>query len=414
MSRALLAGLSGTLANQTLIDVLGNNIANANTVGFKGSRVTFEDAFYQTQRGGRAGAELGLGGLNPQQIGSGTNIAQVQTLHTQGSMQYSGAPLDAAIEGQGMFMLSEGDKTLYTRDGSFTLDNTMTLISGGTGMKVLGWGAVNGVVNTATATGPLSFPIGEVEPGTATGLVTMGGNLDAGLATGTVQSATESIYDALGEMHQVVLSYTKTAANTWQCSATVDGVAPGVGSTAMPVTLTFDPATGSLTAGSPIVINAVITSGASSPLNFDIALNQVTQLNQTGSNVLALSQDGTPSSTLSGVSLLEGGDIQGEYSDGHVQVLGRIAVASFPNYGGLVQVGNNTYQLGASSGAANVGSAGSGGRGQVRSRRLEMSNVDLTASFVEMMTAQRGFQASTRVISAANRLLDDVMQLNIS
>lgn len=409
MNRALLAGLSGTLANQTYIDVLGNNIANANTVGYHEGRVTFQDTFYDTLRGGRSGAGVGMGGLNPAQVGSGTSVGQIQTLHTQGAMSYSGSPLDAAIEGNGMFVLSNGSGGYsYSRDGSFVLDDTQTLVAGGSGMQVVGWMANGGTVTPTGEPQTLTFPIGEVSPGQATQKVEIGGNLDAGLPAGGTQTTTVSVYDSLGLSHQVTLSFTRSAtSNRWTCSATSEGVTANG-------TADFSGADGSVASGGTMAMSVPLTNGASTPLDFNLDFSQITQLNQTGSNVIAQSQDGTPSSTLSAISIVDGGNIQGQYSDGHVAVLGQIAVASFGNVGGLARVGNNMYQEGADSGQVSIGGANTGGRGEIRSRQLEMSNVDLTRSFVEIMTAQRGFQASTRVISAANRMLDDVMQLNIS
>jgi len=346
--------------------------------------------------------------MDPAQVGSGVSVGQVQTLHTQGSLRYTGSPLDTAIEGSGMFVLKDGDRSLYTRDGSFTLDDTHTLVAGGSGLKVMGWLAQNGAVNAASSPTALVFPLGQVQAGVATGNVVAGGNLDAGLAAGATQHATISVYDSLGILHETTLTFTKSAtANQWSCTAQLGGSSASAN-------LTFDPATGALTAGSPLQLSAVLGSGASSPLVFDLDLSAVTQLAQSGSSVLLVSQDGKPSATLSGVSIIEGGDIQGEFSDGHVEVLGKLAVANFGNVGGLVRAGNNLYQAGADSGQLDIGAAGVASRGQIRSRSLENSTVDLTRSFVEIMTAQRGFQASTRVISAANRLLDDLMQLQIS
>ena len=410
MNRAMLAGLSGTLANQTYIDVLGNNIANANTTGFREGRVTFQDTFYDTLRGGRSGAGVGIGGLNPSQVGSGTSVGQIQTLNTQGAMSYSGSPLDAAIEGDGMFVMGGASSgRYYTRDGSFVLDDTQTLVSGSNGMQVMGWTA--DAAGDVVATGEphtLTFPIGEVSPGRATQNVTVGGNLDAGLEVGGVNTATASVYDSLGQSHEVTITFTRNAtANRWDCTATCDG-ATATG------TVDFDGADGSLTAGGTVAMTVPVTTGATTPLTFNLDFSQVTQLNQTGSNVIVQSQDGAPSATLSEVSIIDGGTIQGQYSDGHVATLGQIAVAGFGNIGGLVRTGSNMYQESANSGQVSIGAAGTGGRGEVRARQLEMSNVDLTRSFVEIMSAQRGFQASTRVISAANRMLDDVMQLNIS
>jgi flagellar hook protein FlgE len=409
MNRALLSGLSGTLAFQSYIDVLSNNIANANTVGFKEGRLTFLDTFYQTLNGGAAGIEGGLGGLNPSQVGSGTRVGQIQMVTSQGSMSNTGASLDAAIEGQGMFVLGNGsDGRFYARDGSFVLDDARVLVAGGSGLRVLGWMAQDGVVATTGDPAEMSFPIGQVQPGAATANVAMGGNLDAALDTGSTRTATISVYDSLGMSHQLAVTFTKTAtANQWAYEAGCEGSTAGG-------TIVFDPADGSVASGGTLALTAALSSGATTPLVLTVDLGSVTQLTQTGSDVRALGQDGTPSSTLSAINILDGGDIQGEYSDGHVGILGRVAVASFANIAGLVHAGSNLYQPGAASGQIDVGAAGSAGRGQVRARQLEMSNVDLTKCFVEVMMAQRGFQASTRVISAANRMLDDVMQLNIS
>lgn len=408
MNRALLAGLSGTLSNQAYMDVLSNNIANANTVGFREGRLGFTDAFYQTLSGGQAGAQPGLGGVNPSQIGSGSRVGQIQVNQSQGSLSNTGNALDAAIEGQGMFVLgNEGDGCFFTRDGSFSLDNNHVLVAGGSGLHVLGWRAQGGVVTASGDPAELQFPLGQVSPGSQTAHVTMGGNLDASLAVAETRTATIAVYDSLGTSHQLTLTFAKTAANAWSCQAASEG------STATGA-LTFNPADGRVASGGTLSFSLATTTGAASPVALQIELGGVTQLTQTGSSVLARLQDGTPSSTLTAVTLLDGGEVQGAYSDGHVGVLGRVATASFANEGGLQHVGNNLYQPGAATGQIDVGAAGTSGRGQIRAAQLEMSNVDLTRSFVEVMMAQRGFQASTRVISAANRMLDDVMQLNIS
>lgn len=408
MNRSLLAGLSGTLTNQMYIDVVANNIANANTVGFREGRVTFQDAFYQTLSGGRAGSQAGLGGVNPAQIGSGAAMGQIQTIHTQGSMRYSGFPLDAALEGQGMFVLgTAAGGELYTRDGSFALDDSRTLVCGSNGMPVLGWMAQNGEVNAVGEPAAMTFPIGQVRPGRATTTAAVTGNLDAGLATGGVSTASIAVYDSLGLPHEVNLTFTRSAtANEWSVTATA-GASSATG------TVTFDGDDGSVASGGSLTLNMALSSGATTPQAVQVDLSGVTQLAQPGSDVRVASQDGTPSSTLSAVSILDGGNVQGEFSDGHVETLGCLAVAAFGNVGGLMRVGNNLYQMGANTGQIDLGPAGVSGRGEIRARQLEMSNVDLTRSFVEVMTAQRGFQASTRVISAANRLLDDVMQLNV-
>ncbi len=144
MNRALFAGLSGTVAFQSRLDVVGNNIANSNTVAYKQGRTIFQDALYQTIRGGRSGSDAGLGGMNPVQVGSGVTLGSVTVQHSQGSLERTGQPLDAAIEGPGMFLLSDGSGTFYSRDGSFALDNNNALVHAGTGYLVQGWMAAGG------------------------------------------------------------------------------------------------------------------------------------------------------------------------------------------------------------------------------------------------------------------------------
>ncbi|MEI6503218.1 MAG: flagellar hook-basal body complex protein, partial [Armatimonadota bacterium] len=281
MNRALLAGLSGTLSNQAYIDVLANNIANANTTGFREGRLGFTDAFYQTLNGGQAGVEAGLGGINPAQIGSGSRVGQIQVNQSQGSLSNTGNALDAAIEGPGMFVLGNaGDGRFFTRDGSFALDNNHVLVAGSSGLHVLGWTAQDGVVTTAGDPTEMQFPIGRVTPGRTTANVTMGGNLDAGLAADDARTATISVYDSVGTSHQLTLTFTKTAANEWSCHAASEG-------SSAHGTVTFDSADGSVASGGTLDFSLVTTNGSASPVTLQVDLGRVTQLTQAGSSVQA-------------------------------------------------------------------------------------------------------------------------------
>lgn len=404
MNRALFAGLSGTIAFQNRLDVVGNNIANANTVAYKQGRTTFEEALYETLEGGRSGSEAGIGGANPVQIGSGVSLGTVTVQHTQGSLESTGQPLDCAIEGQGMFVLGDGQGQYYSRDGAFSLDDTNTLVAGSSGLKVMGWMAdAAGAINSTGPISSLSFNIGELAPPEATGSALVRGNLDATAAVGDSVSATISIYDSLGEMHQVDLTFSRTAnVNEWQCEATCEG------STASTL-MQFD-ASGALIAGGTLNLNVALTNGATSPQAVALDLGSVTALTQAYS-VVVDSQDGRPASSLVNVEMGDGGTVVGQYSDGRTRALAQVALAAFTNPGGLQHAGSNLYTEAPASGAPSVGTADSGGRGSVVARRLEMSNVDLTRSFVDMITTQRGFQASTRVISTANEMLDEVVRL---
>lgn len=404
MNRALFAGLSGTVAFQERLDVVGNNIANANTVAYKEGRTTFQEALYETLEGGRSGSVAGAGGSNPLQIGSGVSLGAVTVQHTQGSLEPTGQPLDCAIEGQGFFVVGDGQGAYYSRDGAFSLDDTNTLVTGAGGLRVMGWMAgPDGSINPTSQLSSLSFNIGQLAPPHATGAARVRGNLDATAAEGDSLAATIAIYDSLGEAHQVELTFTRTAnVNEWQCLANCEG------STASGL-LQFD-ASGALTAGTTLGLNVALVNGAGSPQSVQVDLNSVTGLAQSSSVVID-SQDGRPAAALVSVEMGDSGVVEGHYSDGRTRPLAQVALASFTNPGGLRHLGGNLFSEAPSSGAASVGAANTGGRGGVVARSLEMSNVDLTRAFVDMITTQRGFQASTRVIATANEMLDDVVRL---
>ncbi len=403
MNRALFAGLSGTLAFQNRLDVVANNIANADTVAYNEARVTFSDALYETLRGGRAGSDLGLGGLNPMQIGSGVSLGSVQVRHSQGSLERTGQALDAAVDGHGMFVLSDGAGTFYTRDGAFILDNTNTLVGATTGFRVQGWMATDGQVDSTGGTSDLTFQVGELWPAEATENATVVGNLDATAAEGDQITTTVGVYDSLGTMHEIAATFTRTAnPNEWTCEAIY-------GADSASATLTFD-ANGRLTGTDSVALDLTLTNGATSPQSVDISLAQLTQLSQ-ASSVAVASQDGRPPAALVSVQMAQDGIVQGQFSDGRTQTLAQVALANFPNVGGLRRTGANIYEEAPAAGVVTIGAAGVGGRGHIVSQSLEMSNVDITRAFVEMITTQRSFQASTRVIATANRMLDDVVRL---
>lgn len=404
MNRALFTGLSGTIAHQQRLDVIGNNLVNANTVGYKQARTTFKDTFYQTLQAGSAGVAAGLGGMNPQQVGSGVSLGASQTLFVQGALERTGQPLDAAVDGEGMFVVSDGVQQLFTRDGAFTLDSNNALVAVNTGYKVLGWTASGGEVSTTGAVAELSFPVGQLRAPQSTGEVDMFGNLDARtLSTDPAAVTSVSIYDSLGIGHDMRISFTKTAtANEWDCEVTCEGQS-------VTRTITFD-ASGAITGTSSVTLSLSLTNGATTPQDMDVDLSSITQLAQSSTPVVR-TQDGYGPAALVEVGIAANGVIQGRYSDGRTDPLGQIALANFANLEGLSRVGENLFTQSANSGIPQIGAAGTGGRGAVVSRSLELSNVDLTRAFVDMIGTQRGFQASAEVISAGDKILETLMRM---
>jgi len=402
VNRALFAGLAGTITNQTRLDTIGNNLANSNTIGFKQSRATFRDTFYQTLRGGSA-SSADSGGMNPIQVGSGNSLGSIQTIYAQGSLASTGQPLDIAIEGSGMFVLRDGESRYFTRDGSFSLDDAHTLVSAQSGMRVAGWMATDGVIDPTQPLGDLQFPLGQLSSGDATSQVTMSGNLRADAAVGDEIVSAIEVYDSLSSAHQLTVTMTKNAAdNTYDVEVECEG-ATATGQ------ITFD-ALGVLAGGSPVSLSFDPGGGATSPQAVAVDFSEVTQLAR-DADAIARTQDGRPAAALMDVSIQENGVVQGNYSDGRQVTLGQVALAAFSNIGGLERNGNNVYSEGAASGDVLIGLADSGGRGKIVAQALELSNVDLTEAFVDMISTQRAFQASTRVISAADKLLEEVMRL---
>lgn len=408
MMRSVFAAISGLRNHQTLLDVVGNNIANVNTTAFKMGRVTFQDILNQTLRGGSS-TTTSRAGTNPAQVGLGMAIGTIDTVDTQGNLQATNKQTDLAIQGGGYFVVSNGSQTFYTRDGGFDLATDGTLVNPSTGFRVLGWNSVNGVPNTSGAAAAITFPIGQGVLGQVSGTATLRGNLNRD-ATAPF-STTLSTYDTLGGQHRITLTFTKTGANTWTwatASADTDGTtvsAPTVGN------LAFNGTTGKVTTPAPVTavtITPLAASGAP-PYTLAVDLSTLTQLASL-SEVTGVT-DGAPAGSLISFGIGNTGEIAGVYSNGVKRVLGTLALASFSNPGGLLKEGGNMYSLSPNSGTAEVGAPGSGNRGTVSSGFLEMSNVDLAQQFTSMIIAQRGFQANSRVITTSDEMLQELVNL---
>jgi flagellar hook protein FlgE len=402
--------LSGLNANSQALSSISNNLANLNTVGYKDTRMEFRDLFYQ-QIGSTGAGE-------PIDIGAGTAVGSNTGIFTQGSIENSGVNTDVAIQGDGFFVTSKDGLQEFTRAGNFSLDQNGNLITTD-GAKVLGYPGVNGVINTQTPAAPITIAQGQVTPANATANVQFGLNVDAGTAVGGTFNASTPIYDSLGAPHVLSFAFTKTAANNWNYTVTIPGADVGVAAPSVTLktgTLTFN-GTGQLIAPAANIGGIAITGFADGAANQTFSWNgfappqpSLTQF-AAASAVANSTQDGFPSGSLVNFSVDKTGVVQGVFSNGQSRAIGQIAVASFANADGLARTGSNAYEATLSSGAANVGSAGNGGRGTLQGGSLELSNVDIATEFARLIVAQRGYQANAKTVTTFDQVTQDTINL---
>lgn len=419
MLRSMFSAISGLRGHQEMMDVIANNIANVNTVGFKASRVNFQDILSQTINGA-TGPQGGLGSINPAQIGLGMTVAGIDVLQTQGNLQSTGNSTDMAIQGDGFFMESDGTSTVYTRDGAFNIALDGSLANPGTGLKVQGWQAdANGKIDMTQPVTNLVIPIGQRTTALATSNVTLSGNLDAGTADGDTVPTTMTVFDSLGVSHSVKVTFTNTGPNTWSWAASADASDTGISitqtaaSAGPPAVAPINNGTLSFTSGgvfsaSTGTLALTFPDGATATTP-KIDLSAMTQFS--GTSQPSGQADGFTSGTLTTFSVGDAGLLSGVYSNGQTQVLGQIGLANFQNSAGLLSSGDNNFSATSASGTANIGAAGTGGRGTVTTGALEMSNVDLATQFTGMITAERGFQANSRVITTSDEMLQELVNL---
>lgn len=410
-------GLSGLNAASKNLEVIGNNVANANTVGFKQSQAQFADVFASSMNGSGAS-----------QVGIGTQVAAVAQQYTQGNVSSSNNPLDMAINGAGFFRMSNNGEITYTRNGQFHLDKEGYIVNS-SGRHLTGYGVD---ASGAIATGALvDVKINTADkPPNTTANVGLLLNLDSrdvvrvppkafNAADPTTYDHTTStgIFDSLGNPHTLQTFYVKTAPlpsasgpGAWEVFASVDGVSVTTPA-ASSGTLTFS-TNGSLasTAPSPITLPLTFTTGATTPFVIDLGFQGTTQF---GSNfgVNAMTQDGYAPGRLSGFSAGADGTISGRYTNGQTATLGQIALGNFANPNGLESLGSNQWAETATSGLALIGTAGSGRFGVMQSSATEDSNVDLTAELVNMITAQRLYQANAQTIKTQDQVLQTLVNL---
>ena len=395
-------GLSGLNAAAKNLDAIGNNVANSNTVGFKQSQAQFADVYANSLNGG--------GGS---QVGIGVKVSQVAQQFTQGNITATNNALDIAINGGGFFRMDTNGEITYQRNGQFQLDR-LGFIVNPNGAKLTGYTANAAGVLSTGAPAPLSISTADLVPQQTTGVNAVI-NLDSRLTppAGAFNmndpltfnnSSAVSVFDSLGNSHTLQTFYVKTGANAWNVHASLDG-----NPSFLAGALTFD-ATGALTGGSPITIPPqALTTGASA-LGFPIDLTGTTQFGSSFS-VNTLNQDGYTSGRLGGFNIGADGVILGRYTNGQSAVLGQLVLANFSNPNGLQQLGNNMWAESSTSGAALVGSPSTGSLGVLQSSAVEDSNVDLTAELVNMITAQRVYQANAQTIKAQDAVLQTLVNL---
>jgi len=419
MLRSMFAAVTGLRSHQAFMDVVGNNIANVNTTGYKSSSVLFEDLLSQSLTGAGAPSSV-QGGTNPAQIGLGVKLTGVSVNFAQGATQLTGRSTDFAIQGDGFFVVHGGAGTTYTRNGSFSLDANGNLVDAN-GNFVQGWQAdQSGNVQTTTSTGNLKIPVGQIIQPITTQNITLGGNLPSDSATGTTVDASINVFDSLGTTVPLRAEFTKVAnvAGQVNWSMKVFDSANNAITGAIPVN--FD-LTGQLTSGNPTVTQAQLNNIAGTngtwaaggiKLDFGTATSpQRLTSDATLNSVAATAQDGSGVGSVTGFSVSQQGLITGVFSNGRSQALGQIALATFANPDGLQKDGDSEYSSTVDSGLPQIGVAGQGGRGTMSGGTLEMSNVDLAAEFTNMIVAERGFQANSRVITTSDQMLQDLVNL---
>jgi len=400
--------LSGLSADSVALNTIGNNLANLNTTAFKEQSTEFENLFYQ---------QIGINGSGDAlQVGAGTKVASTTTDYSQGSIDpTSGVSSNLALSGDGYFVVNGGGANELTRAGNFQLDASGNLITSN-GASVMGYAAVNGVVGSNSTLAALQLPVGTAEAAKATQNLSLTANLNAGASIGTPYPTSVTIYDSLGQQHLANIVFTKTAANTWSYAVTL----PAGDATGTPTnntgSLTFDSSGNLLTPTGNItgMTFPTLTDGAADiNLNLNLYNSGVPTITQTAaaSQQNANAQDGFASGIYTGFTANSAGVISATFSNGQTENIGQVAVATVANNEGLTVVGNNDFMTTAASGLAAVGVAGTGSRGTITDSALELSNVDISTEFADLIVAQRAFEANSKTVTTFDTVTQDTIAM---
>ncbi len=454
MMRSMYSAVSSLRAHQLKMDVIGNNIANVNTAGFKGSRVAFQEVFSQTLRGAGRPQENGRGGTNPQQVGLGTSVSSMDTFHIRGSVESTGYNTDLMINGDGFFIVSDtasGAKQTYTRAGNFGIDAEGNLVTPD-GFYVLGYQADENGVLVEDLKG-LKISKSETSAPQATDKAIFEGNIDSDLVpvatipTGlnalkalieadanrgndepkSTYSTNMKVYDSLGNNHNVTMTFVHTSVDTdgnRAFNAYIRQIDDKnvAGAFTDPISISFD-SEGKIT-GTDNIKKIYIKDGnvsgtepgetdkfdGADPLSINLDFSKLKSYSSP-SDAAALNINGYESGKLDDFTISSTGEIEGIFSNGEIKTLGQIRLANFKNTAGLLKTGSNMYRETANSGEAMFGYPASGGFANLQPGSLEMSNVDLSREFTDMITTQRGFQANSRIITTSDEMLQELVNM---
>ncbi len=398
--------LSGLTAASTNLDIVSNDIANANTVGFKSSRAEFADVFAS-----------GAVNLNQSSVGEGVRVATTAQQFTQGNISTTSANLDLAISGDGFFTLQDANGTVFSRNGQFSVDNQGNVVNatgqalqvypptptGGfnTGaLKDLNLETAQSAPNATTAgTAILNLPANLPPPAVAP--------FDPTNPATFTQSTSTTVFDSLGAAYPATFFFSQTATpNQWSVNLSVNGTLVGA-----PQTLTFNNTGGVINPpNGKLPFNGFTPTDGAAVLNTTFDFSKTTQFGGTF-GVTSITQNGFATGQLNTVAIDAGGVVSAVFTNGRTTQLGQLALANFPNPQGLKQLGNTNWAQTFSSGTVVQGTAGTAGFGSIQSGALESSNVDLTTELVNMITAQRAFQANAQAITTANQLSQTVINI---
>lgn len=450
MMRSMYSAVSGLRIHQSKMDVIGNNIANVNTVGFKKGQVTFQEVFSQVVRGASAPTG-GKGGTNPQQVGMGVALGSINTIHTKGPGQRTDNPTDLMIDGEGFFVVSDDpnfNNRYYTRAGNFSLDRDGNLVTAD-GLKVLGYAAdENG--NILTEITNIRINMSDTKAPTATDSIVFRGNLDSRISNGDSQKIDTVIYDSLGNSYTLTFNIVKTDTHTWELSLSkvtdratgnytenTNGIVPGdslelrfdsngklvgIGTIDLNTTddyevslvglssITFDKGKDGEDLTNPVSPSGTFRDIILFDSENEDTIKGITQYaNEMGFKPYAM--NGNTSGTIEGFAIDATGTVVGVFTNGERKALGQIMLAKFDNPMGLQKLGSNLFVDTRNSGEPQYGKASVGGFGAISPGNLEMSNVDVALEFTEMITTQRGFQANSRIITTSDEMLQELVNM---
>ena len=414
MSITFSNALSGLKANAFAIDVISGNLANLNTYGYKESKVSFQNLVNDSLGTGAGGATVG-----------GSTVALSTRSFSQGSIQSTNQAFDAAIQGNGFFVLRSKAEQVYTRAGNFKVDASGHLLTQ-QNQNLQGWNAQNGVLSSNTGIADIRVPISSLRQPSPTSQFTITANMNASAVVGTPDATFSSpipIVDSQGNSHLVTLTYVKSAANTWDYTATIpsSAIAGGTGTatTLATGTLTFD-GLGHLSAPLPVnsPVSIAITGFNNGASDMTMAWNlydtvgnaTLTQYNQASAN-LGSTQDGSPSGQLKAMSIGSNGQVLAHYSNGDAVAVAQMAIASVLNPDSMQDLGDNTFGVTSRSSIPAIGLPGTGSRGAITGGALETSTVDIAKEFTNLLTYERGYQANSKVVTTQDDILQETVAL---